>query len=218
AEPVVPLVAPDRRLHLVVPPLPGLGGVAVPKAEQRPVLGKRGDGSKTGPVHMRGHVAAPRRQHVVAVAHRLAVHVDDVVQALGEVVRSPGHDPHGDPVLSHSAASSIHPMTPRSPTTARTAKRANSPSAYHPSRAVRSIASVCSRWRYANSTRSDASRHTVIVPCQPIGASPMPKAASRPGAVRAAVAGGGTARQNVTARLGRRRARVSARTGPFPPE
>ena len=123
-----------------MPPLAGLGGVAVAEAEQRALGVHRGDGPEAAPVHVRGDVAAPGHQHLGRVAHGLAVDVDDVVDAPGEVVRGPRHDPHGDPVLSGSSASSpVQPITSRSPATASTAKRANSSSAYHRCAGVRSI-------------------------------------------------------------------------------
>ena len=50
--------------------------------------------------------------------------------------------------------------------------------------------------------RSVALRHTLTVPCQPIGASPTPNGRAGPGARRSAATTGGTARQNVSARRG----------------
>ena len=82
--------------HLVVPPLPGAGRVAVPEPGEPAVGGQRGDGPETGAADVRGDVPAPGLQQLRAVAHRFAVHGHHVVEPADQVVRLPGHEPHCD--------------------------------------------------------------------------------------------------------------------------
>ena len=95
------------------------------------------------------------------------------------------------------------------PRTGRRAPRrttARSPSAGPPRRAARGGA----RTRSAR----PRSRQRLKVPCNPMGASPMPSASARPSTRCRSSETGGTARQKVTALRGRMRARVMLATGP----
>src|SRR5262249_26630114 len=83
-----------RAAHLVVPPLAGAGGVAVPEAEQRVVLVEGGHRPEAGALDVAGDIAAPRRKEVTVVAHRGAVHRNDVVDAPQQILRAPWHEPH----------------------------------------------------------------------------------------------------------------------------
>jgi hypothetical protein len=137
-EPVCPLLSSQRPAHLVVPPLAGLRQVAVAESEERVVVGEGGDGPEVAPVHVRAHVATAARQQVGRVAHGQAIDMDHVVEAPGEVGWTPGHDA-GHAVLLSTDSVWVHPITPGSPVTRTTAKRANSSSAYHRSVGARSI-------------------------------------------------------------------------------
>jgi MFS family permease len=84
----------ERRAHLIVPPLAGAGGVAVAEAGQPAVGGEGGDRAEAGPPDVGADVAPAGLQQLLAVAHRLAVDGDHVVQPPQQVVRLPRNEPH----------------------------------------------------------------------------------------------------------------------------
>src|SRR5262245_10522550 len=136
------LLTGDRGPDLVMPPLSLRGAVAVAEAEQGTEIVKRGHGAEPIAADVGRDVPAPCDQQLALVAHRLAVHRDDVVQSPRQIIRGPRHDPHrrADIGSCTGPSSSPHqPMTSRSPVTATTAKRANSSSAYHRRRSVASM-------------------------------------------------------------------------------
>ena len=215
ASQVLRAVVVERGAHLVVPPLAGAGGVAVAEAGELAVGGQRGDRAEAGPAHVRGDVArggppaarrgspSPRRtpppRRRAAGAGRPAVHGTSLIAA--------------GPCPRLRARAS--PARPGRRATSRTANRANSSSAYHRSvrraRDHRAVLRLTVRER-----RPGPSRCATRSPCPASRSAPRRCRTGRAGPARraASAATGGTARQNVSARRGRSRARVSASTGP----
>ena len=146
---------------------PGADGVAVAEAEQVPVASsRRGDGPEAGPAGVRGDVAAPGWPAARAGSPSPRRRRPRRRRAARRDRPGPAHQPHR--ILTCSVPSGPSRSPPGHRPRPRTAKRANSSSAYHRSAPVsRRRRPVRRAGGTRTPRRSAASRHRLTVPCQP---------------------------------------------------